>query len=611
MAIFQDNRDYRYRLKWLCILFVGGILVLLIRLWSLAILNSQHYVGLAQRNHRRTVSRVAPRGVIVDREGRALVENAYGFDLVLFRDREPNLEKVTRFLSQGVELSPQDIQERLEKALHYDRYQPLVLKENISIEEIAYLSSHQTEHPELGILKQPRRYYPYRQLAAHLLGYVGEISQEELTQSEFSQSQSGDIVGKYGIEKTYNKWLTGTEGQDLLLVDSRGKLLREVRSLPPTPGKRLVLTLDLDLQQAAERALGQNTGAIVALNPNNGEILAMVSRPAFDPNHFAARLSLKQWRGLLDNPDHPLQNRAIQNSFGPGSIFKLVVALAGLEGGVIVPDRTAFCDGGVTLYGRRFHCWKATGHGRVGMRQAIQHSCNVYFYLLGQKLGIERMASFSRRLGLGQPTGVDLPGEGSGLIPSPAQERQSTGRTWYAGETISVAIGQGPLGVTPIQMARAVGVLATGKMPPPHVWAKFPGKQTPAPQSVGLRASNLEVIKDGMWRVVNEYGTGGGARVEGFNVCGKTGTVQVISKETRSKLTKEEADKFASNAWFAGFAPREHPEIVLAVLVQRGGSGGARAAPMAGKIFEGYYRKYIRAQPKTLVLSHPARWEGR
>ena len=605
MPIYQDNRELLQRLRWLQIVLVLVFIGLFAKLWSLTVLDFELYKNLAERNLVRTIPELAPRGLIYDREGRVLVDNVYGFNLLLFRDEIQNINETLHFLINGLGLDREAIQERLKDTGIYDIYRAIVLKENLTMEETAYLLARQSEHPELGILKQPRRIYRYGILAAHVAGYVGEVSREQLEQSEFRENRSGDIVGQFGVERTYDKSLTGLDGRRRVLVDSRGKFLQDLDRVDPVRGEELTLTIDLDLQAEAESRLGDDTGAVIAFDPHTGEILAMASRPAFDPNQFALRITQKEWEQLLDNPDTPLQNRTIQSTFSPGSTFKIIMALAGLEKGIIDSETSVYCGGSVDLYGNRFHCWKAGGHGHVTLQEAIQHSCNVYFYLLGQKLGIQEIASFSRRLGLGNSMGIDLLGEALGLVPSEEWKREVRGEPWYAGETISVAIGQGPLLVTPAQLARAVGIVATGKTPKLHL-VKTESPNTPEQglfPTHDFSPENLEMIRDAMWSSVNEGGTGRAAQVAGFEVAGKTGTAQTISLATRETLSAEEAKQFESNAWFVGFAPRENPEIVVAVIVQRGGSGGSGAAPIAREILRVYYEKHKKIQPDGMELA--------
>ncbi|MBI4445381.1 MAG: penicillin-binding protein 2 [Acidobacteria bacterium] len=581
-------------MKWLRAAFVLAFLILLGKLWQLSILEYQQYRELAERNRIRTIPEIAPRGLILDKEGRVLVDNARSFHLVLFREEIKDLGETVRFLTRGVRIDRETIETQVRRARHYASYQPVVIKEDLTMEEVSYLLAHQTEHPELRAVQQPRRTYRYLDLAAHTLGYVGEISEQELKDNRFQQHKPGDLIGKSGVERTYNELLAGRDGKRLVLVNSVGRTIEEIGAIQPVSGRELTLTLDLDLQLVAEEELKENPGAVVVINPQNGEVLALASRPAFDPNQFAVRLNEQEWERLISDPDDPLQNRIIQSTFSPGSVFKVVMALAGLEAGVLDPETEINCRGGASLYGNYFRCWKAGGHGRVNLRRAVQESCNVYFYLLGQKLGISRIKDFSQRLGLGLPTGIDLPGEKVGLIPSEEWKQKYTGQRWYAGETISVAIGQGPISVTPMQLARAIGIMATGTAPAPHLVKESKtvrAQRVPLP-SPDFSDEHMQIIRDAMWSVVNESGTGRAARVPGFEVCGKTGTSQTISQSARARLSKEQAERFNHNAWFVGFAPRDNPEIVVAVIVQRGGGGGAVAAPIAGKILARYHEKH-------------------
>jgi len=614
MPIFQDNRELLRRLNWLRIFYVLVFICLFARLWSLTILDFEYYQNLAERNRVRTLPQFAPRGLIHDREGRVLVDNVYGFNLLLFRAEMTDLEETRQFLLDGLDITEEVLRERLKATEGYSIYQPVVLKENLSMEETAYLLARQSEHPEVEILKQPRRIYRYGSLAAHVAGYVGEISPAQFQEPEFRGYKAGDIVGQFGVERTYNRTLTGRDGRRRVQVDSRGRILHDLEQIDPIRGEDLTLTLDLDLQATAENLLGEDAGAVIAFDARSGEILVMASRPAFDPNQFAIRISKKQWDQLLDNPDHPLQNRTVQNTFSPGSTFKIIMALAALEQGIIDTETTVTCDGSVDLYGHRFHCWKEGGHGEISLREAIQHSCNTYFYLLGQKLGIQEIARFARQLGLGVPVGIDLLGEASGLVPSEEWKRQVRGEPWYPGETISLAIGQGPILVTPIQLARAMGIIATGRSPRLHLLKGDSQQGSTAGRelfSPAFAPENLQAVRDAMWSVVNEGGTGQGARLANFQVAGKTGTAQTISLSTREKLSESELEGLEDNAWFVGFAPRDDPEIIVAVIVQRGGSGGAAAAPLAREIFRLYHAKYKSRGPAGVEVASQAKQEKR
>ncbi len=588
MAINQDNSDCIARLRWLKVIMVLAVGVLLFKLWFLQIVQSSHYSSLALQNRIRQLPLLAPRGVIIDRDGRVLVENQYGFDLVVFRDKEYELEALLDFLVEGLEVDKEELRERFAEAP--GGFQPFLIGRDLSVEQVSYVLAHHNRHPELGVVERPLRHYRYGSLAAHLLGYVGEVSAEELNSPEFSKNRPGDLVGKYGLERSYNDWLSGENGRRPIIVDSLGKTLKELDESPPREGSRLALTLDLELQQAAEEALAGATGAVVALNPKNGELLAMASSPVFDPNQFARRLSASQWQEITQDLDHPLQNRVIQSRFSPGSIFKLVTALAALEQGLITPSSTVTCNGSIRLYNHTFRCWswRTGGHGTLDLVEAIQHSCNIYFYLLGQKLGIDELSRFSKLVGLGRATRIQLEGEVDGLVPSKEWKVKNRGERWYPGETISVSIGQGPILVTPLQLARMMGVLATGRMPDLKILAD---SDPPRVDELHFEPEHIDAVREGMWRVVNRQGTGRAARVEGFDVCGKTGTVQRISARTRQRLAPEQAEKFSPDAWFVGFAPRNEPEIVVAVLIEGGGSGSEAAAPVAGRVLDFFHRK--------------------
>ncbi|RPJ54585.1 MAG: penicillin-binding protein 2, partial [Acidobacteria bacterium] len=564
MPIFQDNRRLVSRIRGLRTAFVLIFLILFGKLWYVAVLRADYYRELAKQNQVRLIPMLAPRGLIFDRDGRILVDNIQSSNLVLFLDKAQDLNKVSDFL-RGLNLSEEALKERMQVARTCSKYQNVVIKENLSLEEMSYVLAHQNGHPELTIVEEPRRLYRYGPLAAHALGYIGEISDKQLKRTEFTGHRQGDIIGKYGVERSYNQTLTGIDGKRRLLVNSIGRTIEELQSVESSPGNNLTVTLDLDLQMIAETELGSDPGAVVAFDPVRGDVFVMASHPAFDPNLFATRINRADWARISSDTENPLQNRAIQAEFSPGSTFKVVMAVAGLETGVVNENDTIFCPGGVTLYGHYFHCWKKGGHGTVNLTQAIRQSCNVYFYLLGQKLGIDNIEQYSKRLGLGHISGVDLAGEADGLVPSQEWKKKVTGDKWYAGETISVAIGQGAMNVTPIQLARAVGMIASGEEPPLHLIKEGEGYRgsvtavgstsTAAPF---FKEENLRAVRDGMWRVVNEFGTGRGAMVEGFEVCGKTGTAQTIGNATKKTLSAEEASKYADNAWFVGFAPRDN-----------------------------------------------------
>lgn len=598
---YEDKKFVHSRIPLVQVATILVFLLLLVGLWNLQLLKSKYYQELAERNRIRSIPLVAPRGKILDRNGQILVDNRPSFTLVVMRENLPLIENSLDLLATGLKLDKVFLQSQFEKYRSLPSYLPIVLKEDINKEDLSFIKSHRLELPSLEEITFPRRSYPGKQLAAHLLGYVGEISEKQLTTAEFNYSKPGDIVGKAGVERVYNQILTGIDGQKKVVVDSRGKEVTVLDAVEPVVGNDLRLTIDLDIQQAAEKAFGERAGAAIALDPRTGEILALVSRPAFDPNSFASRISKKEWDELINDSRNPMQNRAIQSRFPPGSVFKIFMTIAGLQEGILTPEYSDNCTGSTVMYGRPFHCWKKGGHGRVNLNQAIINSCNVFFYHLGQRLGIDKIAYYAQGMGLGQKTGVDLPSEDSGLMPSSAWKKRVLKADWYAGETISVAIGQGYVSLTPIQTARAFGGLAlSGILNTPHVVSrddlKHWGKKVDASfeSHFELSTETVEKVTLGLWGVVNEWGTGRRAAVAGFDVCGKTGTAQVVAKDL--KVSAESKDEFGDNAWFVGFAPRHGAEIAAAVFVEHGGHGGEAAAPIIHEMFQVYYDKKTKSK---------------
>jgi penicillin-binding protein 2 len=583
-------------------------LVLAARLWQLQIIQGAEYAQMAERNRIRTIQVVAPRGTIADRNGIPLVENRPSFNILLYREAMEDLEDTSEFIVKNLGVAPEELAARLRRSRGSGLYQPVVIKGDAGIADISVVEAHRRDHPEIQLGTEPRRLYRMGKLAAHVLGYVGEVSEDELSREAFPGVKVGSLVGKSGVERVYNQYLLGKDGVRQVLVDSVGREVNILDEVDSVIGAQLTLTLDLDLQKTAESLLEDKVGAIIALDPRNGEILAMTSSPSFDPNSFASRISEKDWNQLVNDPDRPLQNRALQNSYSPGSIFKLIMADAGLEEGLVTDATHVNCTGAATFYNRVFHCWQEKGHGTVNLETAITKSCNIFFYDLGRRLGISKIAEHARALGLGERTGVDLPGERSGVMPSPEWKEQVRGAKWFSGETISVSIGQGAISVTPLQMMRAVSALATGgNLITPHVLLHAEGlpddpRRWPV-RHVPIGEENARKIREGMWGSVNNWGTGHNAAIPGMDICGKTGTVQVLSNETKRGLQKDSA-AFEDHSWFAGFASRDNPEISVVVFIEHGGKGGAAAAPLAREIFKTYFSK--RPHPEMLTeLKHP------
>jgi penicillin-binding protein 2 len=605
----DDTRPLAGRIAVLQYVVAGVFAILLIGYWRLQIGQYHYYLEQAERNRIRNLPVIAPRGRILDREGRILADNFPAFSVLLIRDSLATLtpERVAG-IARGLGLVPEDVQRLLERVARLPRFQPVVLKQSATMADIAFVESHRLEYPELDLLQVQQRSYPKGAIAAAALGYVGEVS-EEMVARPGSPYRPGDVVGQSGIERTYNSILMGRDGMRRVIVNSRGQEMGSMTTVNALPGNDLRLTLDLDLQMAAEAALGEQPGAVVALDPRTGEVLALVSHPTFDPNHFAQRIDKETWQQMNSDPEKPLLNKAIQSHLAPGSVFKIITGAAALETGTINPDYTLHCPGIVTIYGHTYRDWvwkKGRGHGSVDLHRAIVVSCDVYFYTLGKLLGIEKLAYFAKRLGLGSRTGIDLPGEDPGLVPSPEWARQVFRRPWWAGETISVAIGQGALATTPLQLAYALGGIASGgKYRRPHLAFREQlralggaSEDESAHQHFPLSEATVNTLARGMWGVVNEGGTGAGARCPGVEIAGKTGTAQVVS------MALEEAAKkhiYKSNAWFVGYTPARNPEIVVSVLVLQG-DHSAVAVPVARDVIRTYWEKYHlrKARPAEL-----------
>ncbi len=581
-------------IQYLCL---AVFLYLVSGFWQLQVQSPTVYAEQAERNRIRSLPVIAPRGKILDRDGRVLADNHSAFSVVLSRTNlnEANL----RIIADGLNLPYDEVQKRLHRMRSLPEYHALVLKQGLTQAELTFLEAHRQEFPELELISVQHRLYPADGFASHLIGYVGEVSEAELNTPEFAMYEPGAIVGKAGIEREYNDVLTGVDGRREVIVDSLGNERGVLALREPKPGRSIRLTIDLDLQAAAELAMEGRMGAVVALDPRNGEVLALVSTPNFDPNLFAGRIRPAQWRELVNNPDKPLLDRAIQAQLAPGSTFKPFVALAGLESGEIDENFSVRCGGGATFFGRYFRCHIKTGHGSVSLHKGIAQSCDVYFYNVGNKTGIDKIAEYGEYAGFGQRTGIDLPNEEEGVLPSSKWKARQLRQKWYAGETISVAIGQGYTTVTPLQLAVATGGLLMGGVwhrphliPYDEMEALRPGFHPPEPRRVALNPDNVEKIKYGLWAVVNEGGTGVRARIPGYDVIGKTGSAQVASAE----LTKGRKEhELQDNAWFVGAVPRDKPEIVVVALVQHG-LHGYIAAPIVRDVLKAYLDKQIRRQ---------------
>lgn len=608
----RDEKVSAIRLTAVQYLILAILLILAYRLWQLQVMQSNIYASLAEKNQIRNVPILAPRGKILDREGRIIVDNYPSFSALLLRDSNRDITADADLIAQGLHLDPNEVRARIRHFAASPQYQPIFLKEDITPDELAFIEAHRNELPELDTIMAHRRLYPRNGFMAHLIGYVGEVSEDMLNQPQFELYNPGDVVGISGVEREYNALLMGQNGSRQAIVDSHGREVGHLGESAAVPGKTLKLTIDLDLQIAAEEALEGKNGAIVAMNPQSGEILAMVSRPTFDPNDFAVHIGRDEWNKLVTDPDKPLLNKAIQAQLAPGSTFKIIMAMAGLQEG-IAQDMHVICNGGAEFYGRYFKCWitaRHQTHGLVDISKGIYQSCDVFFYTLAERLGIDRIAKYATELGLGQKTGIDLPNEASGVMPSEEWKIRNFKQKWFAGETISVGIGQGAVAVTPVQLIRAISAIATdGRLVRPHVTSPtdlplgvVPTSGVPDVVNVPLDPKNWEIITDAMAQVTTPAGTAGSAHLEGVDFAGKTGTAQIISNAGKSRVASK--SQFKDTAWFVGFEPRRNPEIVVCTLMEQG-EEGYFAGRVAAKVVKAFVDKERRNPPK--MASNPNR----
>lgn len=577
---------------------VAVFLFLIAGFWELQVKQPELYSEAAERNRIKQFPILAPRGKILDRDGRVIVDNHSSWAVMLTREnlKEEHLVQI----AAGLHLDLGDLQSKVARYRKRPTYEPIIIKEELTPADLAFVEAHRDPEffPELELIHAQRRLYPQNGMAAHYLGYTGEISESELDNPEFAKYNPGAVIGKFGIERQYNDVLMGTDGERQVEVDNRGRERKPLQTTEAIAGKNIQLTIDLDVQAIADLVLEGKRGAIVALDPRTGEIIAMASRPTFDPNKFTVRIKSAELRQINSDPGRPFLNRAIQAQLAPGSTFKPIMALAGLETGIIDPEWTVHCSGAATFYGHTHRCWEPRGHGTVNLLSGIVHSCDVYFYNVGNRIGIDNIAHYAELAGFGKKTGVDLPNEASGLVPSQAWKIRTTRQKWYPGETISVSIGQGALTATPLQLAAAIGGLARGgAWFPPHLLKSLTA--TEKPRIWNVHQDNVDRILDGMVGVVN-VGTGGRARLPGIEVGGKTGSAQT-SSDAYMKAHHQD-----TNAWFVGFAPRQDPQIVVVALYESGGHGQF-AAQLVRDVMKAYFDKQARL--KLQQTSRAVGWQ--
>ncbi len=594
-------------------------LVLGYGLWSLQVRRSDEYLVRAEQNRIKLVPVLAPRGKILDRDGQIIVDNYPSFSALLLRDQSRDLNADAQKIAGGLHLSAADVLDKIRRAqlARLPSFQPITIKDDITPDERAFIEAHHDEFPELETLMMYRRLYPPDGFMAHVIGYVGEVSEDMLNSPQFETYQRGDIVGQSGVELQYNDVLMGKDGSRKVLVNSKGKEVGRPKdaNVAAVAGHKLKLTIDLDIQKAAEMALEAKNGAIVAMNPRNGEILAMVSRPTFDPNQFAVRISRDDWNRLTNDPAHPLLNKAIQAQVAPGSVFKIIMSVAGLQEGVAQTLKVN-CQGGGIFFGSYHECWikaRHSSHGITDLTKGIYQSCDVFFYTLAEKLGIEKIAKWATELGIGKKTGIDLPNEVSGVMPSEEWKMKTFRQKWYAGEVISVGVGQGAVAVSPIQMARAIGGIAMGgTLRRPHVvnsadlpreYRDLVASGVTEVEHVPIDPRNWITITDAMAQVLSPTapGTAAASHIQGVDFAGKTGSTQLVSHKFL-ETHPGTASEYRGNGWFAGVTPRRNPEIVVVVFFE-GGEHGDKAAPIAAQVIKAYVDKERRVRGDPMLFS--------
>ena len=597
MAQTEDRRRITVRLTILQVSVIVTFAALAISFWFLQIVQHSRFEEMAENNHQRTLALRAPRGVLFDRNGKVLVENRHSFNISIVREHTKDLDRTIRLLAAVAGLDVAQVQQIVDRHRGEPSYRPIVVIEDASLAQVAALAARRLdfELPDVVVQEVPTRQYPADALAAHVFGYVGEANDAQVGDG----ITTGAIVGQSGIERVYNKLLMGEDGAKRVVVNSMGREIRTLEEIEPVEGRRVQLTIDYDLQKAAEEGFkhaGFNGSALI-MDPNNGEVLSLVSLPAYDPNDFAAGIDRATWASLNTDALRPLQNRSIQGRYSPGSTFKIVVATAALEEGLVDPDYRVNCGGGASFFGRYFLCHLKGGHGSVDMRTALEKSCNVYFYTLGNMLGVDRIHKWAEKLGLAGLTGIDLPNEQESLVPSTEWKRKHTGERWYPGETISVSIGQGQVTVTPASLAVMIATVANGgtRVTPHVIRAVDEGggwKMATPPavaERVAFKPTTLAALHDGLWRVVNGAGTGVRGRIPGRDVSGKTGTAQVISNQGRQAARNSGRD-LRDHGWFVFFAPRDNPEIA-GVIFGEHAEHGYLGAPIAKHVIETYFAK--------------------
>ncbi len=617
----KTSADPKSRVILIAVFFTALFLCLSGRLWYLQVIEEGYFKELSKNNRIRLHRVQALRGYIFDRNGKIYGENRPSFNVAIIPEDlkktgngDPKLakevsQKTLVLISKLINVPVKEIKRKIKNSKQR-LFKPVIIKKDLPFAEVAKLEERKVELPGVYIEPQPARYYIHGKEASHVLGYMGKITEKQLKEPKFSSCKGWDMVGQSGIERVLNPYLFGTDGGEQVEVTAEGRVVKTIAKKDSIPGSNIYLTLDMELQRLAEEQLKDKSGSIVVMDPNNGEILALANSPAFDPNIFSVGISSENWRKLTRNPQKPMQNRAIQSEYASGSVFKIVTASAALFSNAVSPSETLFCGGTFRLGRWSYDCWKDSGHGKVDIHDAMVHSCNVFFYQVALKAGIDALDDFALAYGLGKETGIDLPSERRGLVPTPQWKKKRTHERWYKGDTVSLSIGQGYLTATPLQLAVLISTVANnGTRYKPMIIKKIVDSDDNTikeflPKVVGrvrISKEDLDIIKDGLRGVVNEKGTGVKARIPGVVVAGKTGTAQVVvKKDFHDKDQKNLPRNQRDNAWFVAFAPFENPVVAAAVLVEHGGHGGSACAPITKKLFELYLAKLdMLPEPET------------
>jgi penicillin-binding protein 2 len=598
-----DDRWYRQRLSGALICVFAVFLILLARLCYLQIIKGSDYRRMSENNCVR-LRNIAPfRGLVFDRNGVLLVDNRPSFDVSIVLEDAKNPTDIVTNLAKLLDVGPETLLPILEKTTGWPSFKPLLLKRDLDRDAVAVVEAHRLDLPGIVISVEPMRHYIEGELASHLIGYLGEISEKQLASGRFPNNRGGDFIGKFGVERAYESFFHGEPGTKRVQVNALGQVTDVLETKEAVSGKNVYLTLDVKLQSKTEEMFADKVGAAVAIEPSSGHVLAIVSGPAFNPNAFVEGMTFDAWNRLSTNEFRPMENKAVQGQYPPGSTYKIVTAIAGLEEGVINENTAFYCPGHYRYGNRIYRCWKRSGHGAVKIIDALAQSCDVFFFRVGEELGVDRLARYAEGCGLGMTTGIKLDNEAPGLVPNSVWKLKSKGMPWQGGETLSVAIGQGFDLVTPLQMACLVAAVANGgtrykplivqtieapdgsvvRIGEPEVLGKLPASK-----------KTLQILKRGMTNAVNTpSGTGWNTRISGVRVAGKTGTVQVVAMSPDHEEDSHESKplRFRDHAWFVAFAPAEEPRIAVAVLVEHGGHGASGAGPIASEMIRTYLGK--------------------